>query len=71
MKSHQMSINGKFEDINRNDILTLAKNMNIKKASQKIDNIIDVVSRWKDFAKKAEVTAEQIKIIQSTLLLKI
>lgn len=71
MKSHQMSINGKFDEINRNDILSLAKNMNIKKANQKIDKVIDVVSRWKDFAKEAKVTAEQIKLIQSTLLLKI
>lgn len=71
MKSHQMSINGKFDDINRNDILALAKNMSIKKANQKIENIIDIVSRWKDFAKKAKVAAEQVKFIQSTLLLKI
>jgi len=71
MRSHQMSINGKFDDLNRNDILSLAKNMNIKKANQKIDKIIDVVSRWKDFAKEAKVSLEQIKLIQSTLLLKI
>lgn len=71
MKSHQMSINGKFDDINRNDIITLAKNMNIKKANQKIDNIIDAVSKWKDFAKEAKVAKEQIKSIHSTLLLKI
>lgn len=71
MKSHQMSINGKFDDINRKDILTLAKNMNIKKANQKIDNIIEVVSKWVDFAKEAKVKVEQIKYIQSTLLLEI
>jgi len=71
MKSHQMSVNGKFDNINRNDILTLAMNMNIKKANQKMENIIDVVSNWKDFAKEAKVAAEQIKYIQSTLLLKI
>jgi serine/threonine-protein kinase HipA len=71
MKSHQMSINGKFDAINRNDILALAKNMNIKKANQKMENIIDVVSNWNDFAKEAKVAAEQIKFIQSTLLLKI
>jgi len=71
MKSHQMSINGKYDDINRNDILSLAKNMNIKKAGQKIENIIDAVSRWRDFAKEAKVSAEQIKYIQSTLLLNI
>lgn len=71
MKAHQMSINGKFDDINRNDILSLAKNMNIKKASQKIDIIIDVVSRWKNFAKEAKVAAEQIKLIQAALILKI
>lgn len=71
MKSHQMSINGKYDEINRNDILALAKNMNIKKANQKIDKIIDVVSRWNDFAKEAKVASEQIKYIQSTLLLNI
>ena len=71
MQSHQMSINGKFDNINRNDILSLAKNMNIKKVNQKINNIIEVVSRWNDFAKEAKVAAEQIKYIQSTLLLNI
>jgi len=71
MKSHQMSINGKFDEITRDDIISLARNMNIKKAGQKIDKAVDVISGWKDFAKEAKVTAEQTKYIQSTLLLNI
>ena len=71
MKSHQMSVNGKYDEINRNDILALAKNMNIKKANEKIDKIIDVVSNWNSFAKKAKVNTEQIRFINSVLELKL
>lgn len=71
MKSHQMSVNGKHDEINRNDILVLAKNMNIKKTNEKIDMVIDVVSNWNRFAKKANVNMEQIKFIRSVLQLRL
>lgn len=71
MKSHQMSVNGKYDEINRKDILALAKNINIKKANEKIDSVIDVVRNWNNFAKKANVNSEQIRFIHSVLQLKL
>ena len=71
MKSHQMSVNGKYDEINRKDILALAKNINIKKANEKIDSVIDVVSNWNNYAKKAKVNSEQIRFIHSVLQLKL
>ncbi len=71
MKSHQMSVNGKYDEINRKDILTLAKNINIKKADEKIDSVIDVVSNWNNYAKKAKVNSEQIRFIHSVLQVKL
>ncbi len=71
MKAHQMSINGKRENITRNDILELAKNMNIKRATKIIDEVLYSVSKWKLFAKKATLPSEQINAIYKTLLLEI
>jgi serine/threonine-protein kinase HipA len=71
MKSHQMSVNGKYDEINRKDILTLAKNINIKKADEKINSVIDVVSNWNNYAKKAKVNSEQIRFIHSVLQVKL
>lgn len=71
MKAHQMSVNGKRTEINRNDILQLAKNMNLKKAKNIIDEVIESVSKWNQFAKKAELPNSQIKGIGKTLLLKL
>ena len=43
---HQMSINGKFDDITRQDLLEFAKRNNIKEATEIIDRIAEVSSRW-------------------------
>jgi len=69
MKAHQMSINGKRENINGEDILELAKNMNIKKAANIIDEVIESVSKWKIFANEAGIPNEQIDAIEKTLIM--
>lgn len=68
---HQMSINGKTDDISRTDLIQLAKNMNIKKPNEIIDGVISTVSNWLDYAKKTEVDSDKIRAIQNTLELKI
>lgn len=68
---HQLSVNGKREDISRNDLLTLAKEMNIKKAEAIIERVIKTVKKWPRFAAKAGVPASQLKAIAKTHLLKI
>lgn len=58
--THQMSINGKFDDITRQDLLSCAASNNIKKANEMIDKVCEVVSRWPETAKNCGVPQEMI-----------
>lgn len=69
LKAHQMSVNGKREDIDKQDLLAFAKNMNIKKGKDIIEKIIETVSRWRSFAEKAGVNPAQIKAVEKTHLI--
>lgn len=50
-----LSVNGKRLNIDKNDLLTIAKNNNIKKGEKIIDEINAVVKSWNKYAKQAEV----------------
>lgn len=69
MKVHQMSINGKRDDVTRKDILELAKKMNLKKAEKIINEVIASISKWKLFAKEAGILKNQIEAINKTFIL--
>jgi hypothetical protein len=45
--------------------------MNIKNPKETIDKVIEVISNWAKYAKKAEVGSARIKEIQETLALSI
>lgn len=66
--THQMSINGKFEDICRADLLECGKRNNIKNAAAIIDEVCDVVSSWPAIAKECEVPQDMIDTITPNLL---
>lgn len=68
---HQMSINNKWDDITRDDLLAVAKNVNIKHAREIIEQVKDGVSKWPFFAAEHGIPQELIKAIDSTLLLKL
>lgn len=68
---HQMSINGKFDDITRQDLLEFAKRNNIKEATEIIDRIAEVSSRWPLLAKECEVPQPMIDAIVPNLKLSI
>lgn len=68
---HQMSINGKFDDITRQDLLEFAKRNNIKEAAEIIDSIAEVSSRWPLMAKECEVPKLMIDAIVPNLKLSI
>ncbi|MDE6582695.1 MAG: type II toxin-antitoxin system HipA family toxin [Duncaniella sp.] len=68
---HQMSINGKFDDITRKDLLAFAKNNNIKEAAEIIDSIIDSAAQWDVIAKECEVPQAMIDAIVPEMRLKI
>lgn len=69
VSQHSLSINGKRQHITRNDLLDVAKSMNIKKAADIIDQIKSVVSQWNDFAKQTNVKDDLREAIDKTLLL--
>lgn len=62
---HQMSINGKFDDITRNDLLEIAKKNNIKEAVEIIEQISSVVSGWDNIARECGVPKKMIEDIIS------
>lgn len=64
---HQMSVNGKREEIGRADLIALAKVAGIKKAraNEMIDRVIEAVRRWPDIAQKARVADERMAKIQA------
>ena len=68
---HQMSINNKWDDISRNDLLSVAKSVNIKQANLIINKVIEAVSMWPRWAKEYGIPSQSITAIQNALLLKI
>ena len=68
---HQMSINGKFDDITRQDLLEFAKRNNIKEAIEIIDRIAEVSSRWPLLARECEVLQPIIDAIMPNLKISI
>lgn len=63
---HQMSINGKRDNIVKDDLISVGREMNIKSGNRIIDEIVEVVSGWSNYAKDAGVEASQIKSIGQT-----
>lgn len=65
---HQMSMNGKRDNFNKNDFIEFAKTASMKKgrAEAIIVQVLDAVSRWPKYAKDANVPSERIKKIAST-----
>jgi serine/threonine-protein kinase HipA len=65
---HQMSVNGKRDGFEREDLLALANVADVKKAraEQIIQRVIEVVRRWPDFAEEAEVDTQQLNKIRDS-----
>lgn len=63
-----LTINGKRENFRTDDLLQVARQMNIKKAAQIISGIRDVVNKWPAYAGQAGVKEELVLGIKATLL---
>ncbi len=60
---HQMSINGKRDHFTRTDLVTTGESIGIPRPADIINEVIDAVRRWPEFAKNAglkEETASEI-----------
>jgi serine/threonine-protein kinase HipA len=61
---HLMSVNGKFNDITRQDLLQLADRFQIGAATKILAHVREAVAAWPDFARQAELlpgAAERIR----------
>jgi serine/threonine-protein kinase HipA len=63
-----LSVNGKRLNINRNDFLSVAKQMNIKKAPEIVEHINKIVSDWQEYAGQTKVSSSLRDSIHNTLL---
>ena len=59
LKSHQMTLNGKKDELNLTDVLTVAKNVHLKKPTQLIQECREAIVRWGEFADAAFINSEQ------------
>lgn len=69
VNQHALSINGKRQNITRNDLLAVAQSMNIKKAEAIIQQVKAAVSKWNDFAVQTSVNTDLRDAVGKTLLL--
>ena len=69
--THQMSINGKFDDITRKDLQAFAISNNIKNANEIIDKVCEVTSKWPEMAKNCGVPKVMIDARLPYMLLNI
>jgi serine/threonine-protein kinase HipA len=62
-----LSINGKHKNIKLEDLLTIARDNNIKKGEKIIGEINSIIKNWRDFARQANVRENLIRIIKNNL----
>ena len=66
--THQMSINGKFDNITRKDLLVFATLNNIKEAESIINEVCEMASRWTEMAKDCDVPPTMVEAIKSNFI---
>jgi len=64
---HQMSVNAKRSDFERDDLIALAQTANIKRslANQMIDRVIHTFRKWPEYAGQSKVAAGRAGLIAS------
>ena len=56
---HLMSVNGKFDDIHRADLLVVADRFSVPRAAKLLDDVKAAVAHWPAFAREAGVPAAE------------
>ncbi len=68
VNSQSLTVNGKRDQISKDDFITVGKEMNIKKAKQIILKVTETVKRWNFYAEETKVDASMRDSIKKTLL---
>ncbi len=58
---HQMSINGKRDNLKRDDLLAVGNSISLSKPGKIIDEVVSAVAEWPGLAKGAGVSASKIR----------
>ncbi len=61
-RNHQMSVNGKFQDINLEDLQESAELFGIRRYREIIDQVRTAVSMWPEYARNAGLTTEIFRL---------
>lgn len=64
---HALSVNGKRENITREDLIVIGRSIRNKKAEEIIDQVNDTVHNWNYYADKAGVDKDKKESIDKTL----
>lgn len=68
VSQHALSINGKRKDFTKEDLLQIGKSISCKNASSILEEIQEVVSQWKFYAKEVDLLPKIREEISKTLL---
>ncbi len=68
VSQQSLNVNGKRNNINKDDLLAVAKSLNIKKAAKIFAQVSETVSRWEDYADEQKVPAKLRDTIGGTLI---
>lgn len=63
---HQMTIRGKRDGFTKSDLLEFGKEQSIKKATDHIDRVTEVISNWADYASTTDVAKSRVGAIAKT-----
>ncbi len=64
---HQSSINGKFDQFTRNDLLGLGRTFGVKRADHILEEVIAAVAQWSKFAAETDIPETEIEYINNNL----
>jgi len=67
---HQSSINGKYDNFTKDDLLEFAKKFGIKKANSILEEVITAANQWPKTASEIEIPKEKIQYISKHLRIK-
>lgn len=68
VSQHSLSINGKRKDITKEDLIIVAKKMNVKKAETIISKISAVLHQWNSYTLKVNMDQQLSEAIQKTFI---
>jgi len=64
---HQSSINGKYDNFTKDDLVDFARTFGIKKAKNILEEVITAVNQWSRIAAELDIPQEKIQYINDHL----